>query len=508
MTHARGKRHGGRIHEAAALVAIVGLLIVVGSCRSVKTSAPDSSSSTLRVGVAQLSATNPIGGLRQLIQLLSLEGIVRIGEDGRFEPLLAEKWNVGSDRRSLFLTLRPNVRFHDGSPLNSSDLARLLPEGLRSFWGPLADEIEQIQPVDHKSIEIKFRRASPFLQEMLEVTIRKPGTSVVGTGPFMTVPDSTSILRPNRDYYLGPPRINEIQVTTFPTVRAAWAELLRNGTDMLWEVGPDAIDSLQSSTTVGLFTYTRHYQYVLAFNTHAPALRSTETRRALNLAINRSELIQRALNGHGRVSSGPIWPRYWALPTPVPRFDFDPENASRILKGMQRTGNRTAARFTCLVQSDSAYERIALEMKRQLQAVDVEMEVRAVSQDQLLEAERSRNFEAVLIEAVSGPTVLRLHVLWDSHGSGNPGSFGSVAVDAAFDRVSQAENEAAYREAVVGLQKAFIDDPPAIFLAWSERARAVSKRFAVPAPEAGRDVISTLRLWSPRNNDARLASRN
>ena len=38
-----------------------------------------------------------------------------------------------------------------------------------------------------------------------------------------------------------------------------------------------------------------------------------------------------------------------------------------------------------------------------------------------------------------------------------------------------------------------MDDPPAIFLAWSERARAVSNRFVVPPPEAGRDVLSTLR---------------
>jgi hypothetical protein len=42
-----------------------------------------------------------------------------------------------------------------------------------------------------------------------------------------------------------------------------------------------------------------------------------------------------------------------------------------------------------------------------------------------------------------------------------------------------------------------MDDPPAIFLAWSVRARAISNRFVVPPPEAGRDVIGTLRLWKP-----------
>ena len=45
-------------------------------------------------------------------------------------------------------------------------------------------------------------------------------------------------------------------------------------------------------------------------------------------------------------------------------------------------------------------------------------------------------------------------------------------------------------------QQAAEDDPPAIFLAWSDRSRAVTRRFDVQA-EAGRDVLSTLRLWKP-----------
>jgi hypothetical protein len=46
-----------------------------------------------------------------------------------------------------------------------------------------------------------------------------------------------------------------------------------------------------------------------------------------------------------------------------------------------------------------------------------------------------------------------------------------------------------------------------MLLAWSERARAVSTRFVVPPPEPGIDVLATMRLWKPRN-DERFASRN
>jgi hypothetical protein len=84
---------------------------------------------------------------------------------------------------------------------------------------------------------------------------------------------------------------------------------------------------------------------------------------------------------------------------------------------------------------------------------------------------------------------------------------GNPAIDAAFDRVRYAENEAAHRLAIAGLNQAFIDDPPAVFLAWSEQARAISQRFVVPPLDAGRDPLAVMRMWTPRQ-DQRLASRN
>jgi ABC-type oligopeptide transport system substrate-binding subunit len=108
---------------------------------------------------------------------------------------------------------------------------------------------------------------------------------------------------------------------------------------------------------------------------------------------------------------------------------------------------------------------------------------------------------------VSGPTLFRPYLVWHSNTPFNVGGFGSPAIDEALDRVKHAADETGFRAAVAGMQQAFMDDPPGIFLAWSVRARAVSKRFAVPAAEPGRDILSTLRLWKPVS-DERSASRN
>ncbi|PYQ78943.1 MAG: hypothetical protein DMG01_10260, partial [Acidobacteria bacterium] len=190
MPQARGRRHASRIRPVIATATIIAVAIMLGSCRN-STSAPlDSSSGVLRVGTAQLNVANPTAGLRQLSQILSVEGLLRVGENGRFEPVLAERWRVSDDRRALLLTLRFGVKFHDGSPLNADSVSRTLPDDLRSFWGSLADNVESVTALDEKTVKITFRRASPLLQEMLEVVMRKPGAAMVGTGPFIVAENS------------------------------------------------------------------------------------------------------------------------------------------------------------------------------------------------------------------------------------------------------------------------------------------------------------------------------
>ena len=223
----------------------------------------------------------------------------------------------------------------------------------------------------------------------------------------------------------------------------------------------------------------------------------------MNLAVSRSSVVHRALNDYGIASSGPIWPRYWALPREAPAFAFDPKQAA----GLMGDGRKSPVRFTCLVSPDPLDERIALELKQQLAGVGVDMSVEQASRDEIVQRAGKGQYDAVITELLSGPTMLRTYMIWHSKGPLNWGRFGTPKTDAALDRVRQAESETTYREAVADLQYAFMADPPAVFLAWSRRARAVSKRFTVPTPEAGREILSTLRLWKPAL-DATPSSRN
>jgi ABC-type transport system substrate-binding protein len=153
----------------------------------------------------------------------------------------------------------------------------------------------------------------------------------------------------------------------------------------------------------------------------------------------------------------------------------------------------TRLRFTCLVAADD--ERIGLVVKRQLADLGVEMSVEIAPVEQLRAAMTRHDFEAVLLDVISGPSIFRPYMVWHSRGTLNRGLYASAKVDAALEQIQHSTDDESYRTGVALFQQSILDDPPAIFLAWTERARAVSSRFDVRGAEPDTDILGTLRLW-------------
>src|SRR4051812_26899285 len=490
MPDEASERH--RRHQST--LAVVGALALLSSysavaCRSSSPSNVATGSATLRIGVStgQMATANPQNGVRQVAQNQSVEALVRIGDDGRPVPWLAKGWDFAADGRSLTVHLRPNVTFHDGSPVTAAAVAAFLQRVLPEFMGRAFEDVQHISASGPDDLEIALRHQSPFVLDALDIPLKSMGANQAGTGPFEPAgTEAPSELRANNRYYLGRPIVDRISVNSYPTVRSAWAELLRDHLDMLYDVGTDALDSFERSNKISVFTYVRPYQYALVFNTLKGTFRSPEIRRALSDAIDREAIVKEGLNGHGIPSSGPIWPHHWALSTTAERHLFNPVAAAKTLSTHE-------THFTCLVPAD--YERLALVVKRQLQAVGVTMDVKEVPTDEIYSAMARHDFDAVLFDVLSGPSLFRLQRVWHSGEVTNPSGFSSTAADAALDSLRSAASDDSYRLGVAALESAMLKDPPAIFLAWSQRARAVSKRFVVPEAEPGRDILSTLRLW-------------
>jgi peptide/nickel transport system substrate-binding protein len=467
------------------------LIAAVGGCRAPANRRP--APATLTIGYGQVT-DNPQSGMQQVAALLSMEGLAILGDNGRANPLLAAGFSQSDDGRKLQIALRPSVKFHDGTPVDAHAVKAHLDNELKKALGPVGKDIRGVRVVSDRALEVDLVQRSNFIEAALELSIHSPKANNIGTGPFYVVNTSPAgiELAANEEYYLGAPAIQKVSLKPYDSFRGAWADMLRGQVDMLYETGPDALD-LKPGSNVRVFTSTRHYAYLILLNLRKGQFRSATIRHALNQAINRPELVAEGLKGHGRVVEGPAWPDHWAHVSSSARFEYAPAEAQATVG---RTIRGRPLRFTCVVASSQPYERLALAVQRQLKAVGVEMALEAVSTRQFASRLTSGDFEAMLGDARIAPTLFQEYQWWYSDGPRNFTGYKSATVDAALDAVRGAPDEASYKRGVAEFERAIVEDPPAIFLAWAERARAVSTKFQVPA-ELGRDVFSSIRLFKP-----------
>jgi hypothetical protein len=113
---------------------------------------------------------------------------------------------------------------------------------------------------------------------------------------------------------------------------------------------------------------------------------------------------------------------------------------------------------------------------------------------------RAGDFDAAIVDLLSGPTLSRVYQFWRS-----PGEFHRLNVfgyrnaegDKWLDRLRFGQDDASIRTAASQLQRVLMDDPPAMFLAWIEGSRAIRRRIIVPT-EPARDPFTDLWRWQIR----------
>ena len=439
--------------------------------------------------------------------------------DGRAVPRLAESWSWENEGRRLRLYLRSDVTFHNGTALSSTIAADALSRAVarpanRALYPSVVD-VTSIRPDGDLQLVLDLSQPSAFLPEDLDLPL-DIGPQNVGTGPFRLVRrDSDEVVLERFDrYYLGVPEIERIVIRPSDNLRTSWTRLLRGEVDMVTDVPPEAIEFIRSDD-IQVISFARSYQFLIAFNSQASPFRSEVVRRALNAAVNRDALITNVLQGQGQAATGPLWPRHWAYDASIQPFSFDPraavsllETAGLSLRTADGTNGRPPARlrFTCLLPADfTLLERIGLEVQKQLYDIGVDMQFEVVPIQEYDSRIREGRFEAVLVDMTSGPTLARPYVFWGSARRDGLHAFGYENAEAArlFELLRTSVNEAAVRSAVGRLQRVLLEDPPALFLAWNERARAVRRRFDVGEP--GRDPLFTIWQWT-ENTDRRAVS--
>jgi peptide/nickel transport system substrate-binding protein len=459
----------------------------------------------MRIGIGETPNGMPNTGPRVLVGLLRDDYWLSSTPDGHVGGRIATAWEWEDEGRALRLKLRPDVFFHDGTPLTPQVAAEAIRATDTSSDYFSLRSVASVEPEGSDSVVIRLSQPNGFLLTDLSGTpVLKPNSPDVGTGPFQVVKQTRrdAMLKSFPKYYRGQAQLTEVDVISYPTQRNAWTALMRSDIDMLYEVSRDSAEFVRAETTVRTYPNWRKYYIPLVFNVRHPILSDVRVRRAINEALDRDALVRDGLRGQGTPADGPVWPQHWAYSTPVQPFAFDPVAARKRLDdaGYPLKPNderRVAVRFSfkCLVfGNDSRLERFALLAQKELADIGIDMQLESIPLNRLVPRVAAGDFEAFLFE-MSGRNLSRVYDFWHSQGGMNNNS-GYRAADGVLDRLRVAQSDDEIRAAVAEVLRVLHDDPPAAFLAWQRTSRAVSARFEVSS-EPDRDILPSVWMWRP-----------
>jgi peptide/nickel transport system substrate-binding protein len=463
------------------------------------------------VGVPEGNTPTDDLGVNQFVNFLSYESLTLNGIDGRAVPRLAERWAWEDDGLALRVHLRPRIFLHDNVAFAGQTAVDLVREALTQPRNlaryPSFTDVESVTAPAELELLIRLKRPSAMLPEELSVQLGVRRDGGTGSGPFRIVSKEPEVVLEAFDqYYLGKPPIDRIVVRSFEASRTSFASLLRGELDLLYDVPADAVEFVRNDD-VEVMAVPRWYQYLLAFNGKHAVLRSPQVRKALNMAVDRAKIVDKVLHAAGEPSSGPLLPKYWAYDSSQPQYQYDPVAAAALLdtagyplpKTSTQSGPRARFRFTTVLpQSFAVWERVALEIQRNLIAVGVDMQFKSVPFDEFNATIGRGQFDAALLDMISGPTPARAYMSWGSarrFKGLNVFGYENAEAERLFESLFRSKNEAATRSATSKLQRVMHDDPPALFIAWSTRTRAINKRFTFPG--TSRDPLVDISQWTP-----------
>ena len=260
----------------------------------------------------------------QTIQTLDLvyDTLIDTDDDGELRPGLATKWTVGDAGRTITLTLREDVTFHNGETFTAADakatLERVLDEKTAFVVASYLGNVDAVEAPDDSTLVLRLARPDAALLNVLTYV----GTSVLdqkdiaagtvqrkvnGTGGFRWTSwdqGQKVTLAANADYWGGAPKLDRVELRVIPDESSILSGMVAGSLD-LGIVSDPSVAKQVDSPKVELLSQDTLAYHALQLNGRRGPLRKLEARQALACAVDRDEVIDTAFFGNG-TATGPI----------------------------------------------------------------------------------------------------------------------------------------------------------------------------------------------------------
>ncbi|MBW9110459.1 ABC transporter substrate-binding protein [Microbacterium trichothecenolyticum] len=290
---------------------------------------------------------------------------VLVGTD-EYEPSLAESVEYSADGTELTITVKPDLKFADGSDLTADDVAYTLQRSLSDvgYTGIFADYLRFSDPADgiiatdDLTVTVQTEGESPLLEKFLSFQtfgiLSKADAEAnsteewatdyfseggVSSGPYQVsdrTPGTNIVLEKNPEYTVADLSDSPETVTiqNQPSAEQAYLALQNGSIDIALGASPDLAAEAESVDSVKVITTASGWINYLGMNAQVPALQDVRVRQAIDLLVPYQAL-------RDEVMAGYAGPAYGADPYPMngaldetgdkQAYDTDPDAAAQLL---------------------------------------------------------------------------------------------------------------------------------------------------------------------------------
>jgi peptide/nickel transport system substrate-binding protein len=266
------------------------------------------------------------------------ETLVWRDAEGKLVPQLALSWQIlPSDPAIWEFKLRPNVKFHDGTPMTADDVVFSLDRARldNSDFKGLHSAVESVRKVDDLTVQVKTKGPAPLYVNNLTNTfimskkwaeehgVQKPQDyknkeenyavrNTNGTGPYILVsrdPEVKTVLKVNPDHWAEQkPEVTEIIYTPIKSDATRIAALLSGEVDFVEDVPAQDIERLRQTPGIKVITGAENRTIFFMLDQGSKELRSSNikgknpfadvrVRKAMNLVLDRDAIKRVVMRG-------------------------------------------------------------------------------------------------------------------------------------------------------------------------------------------------------------------
>ena len=359
------------------------------------------------------------------------------------------------------------MKWHDGEPFTSADvkwsLEKIAAEGYSST--SLANMTACDTPDDNTVVLTLAQPDSSLIYNLAYygmsilpkhlydgqdwLTCDAATVKPIGTGAYKFADHQKSVsvtLTANEDYYGEKPGCDTVIFSIIPDTNTAVQAFLNGEVDYLGTSAPAS--ELENLAAQGANVYSRPFasRYYICYNMRREALQNVNVRLAIAKAIDRQEILDKALSGQGQAAAGfaPIAIE-WAYngDDVVPAKDVEGAIALLENAGYTRDADGYFLTLTCPTMAGDDFVNVTTVVKAQLKEIGVNLVMNTMDDGAFVGVVMAEDpdFDLTIISGYAGPDASAMQTRVGTTGAMNLMGYSNPEVDECYAKANLTSNQ-------------------------------------------------------------------